>query len=107
MKLVQLRVWQEVENLGMPSFGMLRRVARVKTGVSEELLRRNTTFLRGFIRLLGTANIVPSAPILVTLIMDATLSSETSVLTRTARRNIPEDDILHNYIISVIVFQLS
>jgi hypothetical protein len=28
--------------------------------------------------------------------MDAIQSSETSVLTRTKRRNIPEDDILHS-----------
>jgi hypothetical protein len=32
---------------------------------------------------------VPSIPILVTLMMDALSSSETSVLTRGARRNIP------------------
>jgi hypothetical protein len=49
---------------------------------------------RSLRRLLVTASVVPSSPILVTLMMGALRSSETSVLTRAILLNIPEGAIL-------------
>jgi hypothetical protein len=92
---------------------MLRRVALVGTYVSDErsasfirvtrigelrrtlavtsnlrMMRRNTK-LASVVR----ASVIPSSPILVTL-MEALSASETSVLTRATCRNIPDDAVI-------------
>jgi hypothetical protein len=46
-------------------------------------------------QLLVTANVLPSSPIFVTLMMEALDPPETSVLTRAMGCNISEDYILH------------
>jgi hypothetical protein len=101
----------------MASSGMLCHVALVRTDVSEELsasIIRVTrvselgtmltvtsnqrmlrlVFLRSVCRLVVTANVVPSSPILVTLMEEALSASETSLLKRATWHNMPEDVIL-------------
>jgi hypothetical protein len=89
----------------MASSGLLRRVAFVRTDVSEELsasIIRVTRICQlgttlALTRSRVTVSVVRSSQILVTLKKEALSSSETSVFTRTTRRNTSEDAILHSH----------
>jgi hypothetical protein len=91
---------------------MLRRVALVRTEVSEELsasfirVRRICELgktlavfdiFRSVRQLLVTATVFPSPPILVTLMKEELSLTETSVLARATPRTIPEYGILHSH----------
>jgi hypothetical protein len=57
----------------------------LRTDVSEEstaAIIRGIVFLHSMLQLLATANVVPSSPILIILMMEAIHSSEMSILAR-------------------------
>jgi hypothetical protein len=75
------------------------RISETRTplAVTSNRSTLHILFLRSVLPILVIANVFRSSSILVILMMEAVHSSETLVLTRATRLDIPEDDIPHSH----------
>jgi hypothetical protein len=78
------------------SIVMVKRIDEL--GIALAVTSEEILFLHSVLQVLGTANVVLSSTILVTLNLEKISSSETSALTRAMRRHIPEEGILHSHL---------
>jgi hypothetical protein len=83
----------DVSEVGSASFIRVTRIGELGTTLAVTSNQFTLLFIRNVRRLLVTASVVTSSPILVTLMKEALSSSETLVLTRATRRNIVKSSI--------------
>jgi hypothetical protein len=84
---------------------MMEALSSSETSVLTRTTQYFNVFLRSVRPLLVTNSVVPSSPILVTLMKEALSSSEMSVLTRATQRNVPEDTIILRYGVSGVLLK--
>jgi hypothetical protein len=89
----------------MPSSGILRGMAPERTDVWQE---RIVSIIRAkrLIELETTLVVTSSSVVLFSLIMEAIISSETSILARATQHYIPEGGILHSHRRENLIFYM-
>jgi hypothetical protein len=68
-----------------------------KERIASIIKVKRISTLQSVLQLIGIGIVIPSSLILFTLMKEALSSSETSGLTTTTRRHIPEDGTLHSH----------
>jgi hypothetical protein len=86
--ILEKRIASIIRVTRIGKLGMLAEILCQTSVCVKKTKEEYSVFLHSVLRLLVTAN-VPSSPILVTQIMKAIRSSETSVLTKATGHNIP------------------
>jgi hypothetical protein len=81
----------DVSEVNIASIIRVTRIGELRTTLA--ITNNRKVVLPGMLRLSITVNVVPSSPILVTLVMESIIYSKMSVLAIASRHNIPKDGI--------------